>query len=110
MTKLSVFECDLTGERFGARNDVIEIEVKRRWSHNPFGVATYTVHVNPEAVRDVEDYHVRVGELQHIRTVGIEDNEIMGAVTGDDGYRPRDDVVIDHHEEAFQFIEEELVV
>lgn len=110
MTERTVFECNVTGDRFGARNDVTEIQVKRRWSHMPFRVHEHTAHVSDAAL---DEHDVPLGALQNISYVTVEDDELVGAATrssdGEGRYRERDSVVIDHYEPVFQFIEQQVI-
>jgi len=111
MAEITLFECDVTGERFGAKNDVVTIGVKRRWSNDPFSVHEYDVHLSDEAV---EDSDVSISQLQHLEYVCLDGREIVGAATknrdGDPVYRERDDVVMESNEPAFEFLEEEVIV
>jgi hypothetical protein len=111
MGEVTVFECDVTGDRFGAKNHVLEFDIRRHGS-GPFEVRERTVHISVEATLDVVDG----GVPSRIDYVGIEDGEIVGAVIPI-GYgkektatwRERDDVVIDSYEEFFQFVEKEVL-
>lgn len=107
MGELTVYECDLTGRRFGAKNDVLEFEV-RRHRHSPFAISTRTVHVDFEALDGVP--HVPV----HLVFVGVEDGYIVGAAVrrGDGGgvpYHERDSPVISHYEPFFELVEDEIL-
>lgn len=108
MGEVTVFECDVTGERFGARNDVVTIGVKRRWSHNPFRVHEYAVHLSDAAI---EEHDVQIGQLQFLAYVAVEGRDIVGAATGEGSeYLERGNVLIESYEHVFEFLEEEVIV
>ena len=106
----SVFECDVTGERFGAKNDVLEFDV-RRHGYTPFEISQRTVHIAAEALDEVDGM-----VPSRIDYVGVKDGRIVGIVlpsgSGQDKiapWRERDSVVIDHYEEFFRFLEQEAL-
>jgi disulfide oxidoreductase YuzD len=115
MSEHTVFECDVTGERFGARNDVFEVGVKRRWSHNPFNVYEYDIHLSDQALDDAEEQLGRrlSGQVAYLEWVGVVDGQIVGAALqtrdGDPQYRERGDVVIESYESIFNYLEEEAI-
>lgn len=110
MGEVTLYECDVTGERFGARNDVVEFDV-RRHRHSPFATIDRTVHLSMDVLDEI-DGSVPSG----LEYVGVEDRAIVGACMAT-GFRPnqsaqwydRDSVVIDHYEQFFQFVEREVL-
>lgn len=113
MTERTIFECDVTGERFGAKNDVLEIGVKRRPAHSPFDIHEYDLHLSDEALDDAP-YHIT-----GLKYVTVEAGEILGcgvSMKSDSysrdrhvQYYDRDDVVVEHYEDSFAWLEEELL-
>lgn len=111
MGERTVFECDVTGETYGARNDVLDFELRRHVT--PFEIRSRDVCVSEDALDQVEGM-VPTG----VEYVGIDGNEIVGMChtyrTGGGGnvttqWDDRDSVVIEQYEEFFQFIEREVV-
>ena len=117
MGEVTLFECDFTGEKFPARNDVFEIGVKRRWSHEPFRVHEYAIHLSDEAV---EESGVYSGQFHSLQYVAIDGREIVGcglSMKSDSysndrhvEYFERDDVVARSNEEAMAWLESEVIV
>lgn len=116
MGEHTIFECDATGKRFGARNDVFEIGVKRRWEHEPFNVREYNVHLSDDAV---DEAPFSAGQLQMVDYVTVEGTEIVGCGINkrDDRtqdswveYRQRDDVLSKTYEDVFAYLESEVLV
>lgn len=118
MTKREKYECDVTGELFGAKNDVLEFEIRRHRAGSPFNVWKETVHISMEAISE----EVGGSWPRRLKYLGVkrgdDGEEIVGMCSG---YRPRidedvhykyerrDSVVISQHEAFFQFVEEELL-
>lgn len=110
MTEQSVFECDATGEQFGARNDVSEFGIKRQTSkHNPFQIHSHTVHISNDKLSEFSFVPGRV-EYLGVNVTGSVIGVKMQVGTNDAAeWRSREDVVIDQYEEFFQFIEDEVL-
>lgn len=107
MGEQTVFECDVTGERFGARNDVWEVPIRRRWSSSPFEVHEYDVHFCDEALED-SDVPVALVPSQ-VEYVAVEGREVVG-IKPEGEYYPRDGVMADHYEPFFEWLESEVLV
>lgn len=113
MTKLNKFECDATGRTYGAKNDVMELDVRRQKNRSPFEVFTRTVHVGM-SVLDEHDV-MYPGEMEY---VGVEFDDGSEAVVGASmeygsdsvqQYRSREDIGMGHYEKFFTFLEEEVL-
>lgn len=110
MTHQPVFECDATGARFGAKNDVLEFGI-RRHGQSPFEYSEQEAHVSNDRLAEL-DGMVPSG----LEYVGVKDGEIVGVsmIPGTQRKVPewieRDDVRVDHYEQFFQFVEEEVLL
>ena len=109
MGELTIFECDVTGERFGARNDVVEFDVRQHRSASPFEVYTRTIHLSEEALDEFQGMYPRGLEY-----VGVQDGEVAGAklaVGSNDHtqWEPRDSVLLESYEQFFEFLETEVL-
>lgn len=118
MSEITVFECDVTGERFGAKNDVYEYELRRRRTNSPFECYSETVHVSDAAFEDADlKAHYRVPSVVRTEYIGVtkdeEGNErvagIMIEVNGTVHWYERDHTVVDSHVPFFEFLEEEVL-
>lgn len=116
MSEITLFECDVTGERYGAKNDVYEYEIRQHRAQSDFEVITRTIHIGIEAFDDLDITHIpSSGRTEYI---GVKDGEVAG-IAMEFGpsmvqaevvkWKSRDDVVIDHYEPFFQFLEEEVL-
>ena len=119
MTERTKYECDVTGELYGAKNagdGVMEVEIRRQ--RTPFEISKETVHISMDKLTE-EIGHAWPTRMKYIGVKRGEDGEkIVGMCNGfhpsynDDvhyKYEERDSVVIDHYEKFFQYIEEEIL-
>ncbi|RDZ61396.1 hypothetical protein C5B90_19170 [Haloferax sp. Atlit-12N] len=86
---------------------MVELTVRRRSAASPFVVIDYTVHVCKS-----ENHDVRIAALQQFAYVGYDASEgrIVGAaIDGSMAYHERGNVVIDHYEPVFEFLDEEVL-
>lgn len=124
MTEYPVFECNVTGDRFGAKNDVIEFDI-RRHGNNEFDLRSRTVHISLDALEAA----ARDGDVgvipRHVEYVGVKEGQIVGAAlqrqvhssmvfpnpedASKINWHDRDSGKIDHHEAFFEFVEEEVL-
>jgi len=109
MSEHTVFECDLTGERFGAKNFVVEFEARRHRGQSPFEILSQTIHLSDEALGEFDGLYP-----SGLEYVGVQDGEVVGAkliVGSNDGaqWEPRDSVLLDSYEAFFEFLEEEVL-
>lgn len=121
MTKREKYECDVTGELYGAKNagdGVLEFSIRRHRANSPFEITEETVHVSMDKLSE----EVGTSWPKRLRYLGVERGDEGEMVVGMcNGYRPgmgddvhykyegRDSVVIDHYEPFFEFVEEELL-
>lgn len=121
MGEITVFECDVTGDRFGARNDVFEIGVKRRSPRNPFDVTEYDLHISDRGLDEGPDKCARLTTNVEYVAFDAGDREIIGygvSVKSDSystgrhvEYRERGDAVGgDRYEPLFAWLESEVIV
>jgi len=121
MTKREKYECDVTGELYGAKNagdGVIEFEIRRHRGNSPFNVSKETVHISMDKLCE------EIGNTwpQRVKYLGVERGEDGEEVVGMcNGFKPnlekdvhykyeeRESVVIDHYEPFFQFVEDEFL-
>lgn len=120
MTEVTLFECNVTGERYGAKNDVVEFDLIRRRAASPWETYTETVHVSMMAL-DEHDVRYPSG----IQYLGVERDgdggeRVAGMCSTFRGPRPmgsdrveqyheRDSVVISHYESFFELVEAEVL-
>lgn len=113
MSELTKFECDVSGDWFGAKNDVVEFEIRRLVRNSPFEISERKVHVSLDVL---DDYAVT--PPIHLEYVGVKDREVVGASigyrksVGDDlyyEYEERGSVMMEKYEPFFQFVEDEIV-
>lgn len=106
MAELTKFECDVTGNVFGAKNFVYEVPVRRANQTTPFGYSERIIHLCSKAVENIE------GEIP-VRTeyLKVEKGEIQGGLIKehdeDSYYKLRE--YMNEYEEFFQFLEEEVL-
>jgi hypothetical protein len=105
----TVFECDVTGERFGARNYVAEFDIKSHRSTSPFEIITRTIHLSDDAL-DRFDGMTPSG----VEYIGVEDGEVVGAklIVGTNdaaSWEDRDSVLLDSYEGFFEYLESEVL-
>lgn len=121
MTKREKYECDVTGEMYGAKNagdGMMEVEIRRRRANSPFEVSKETVHISMNKLCE------EVGNSwpQRVKYLGVErgeeSEEVVGICSGFKGgmgeelrynYEERDSAIFDHYEPFFKFIEEEIL-
>ena len=111
MSRITLYECDVCGDRFGAKNDVLHFEVRRRRTGRPFEktVSNGTI-CNPDLTDFDGDIPTRIDYL------GVEDGEIVGGVfpvgyDGDDWapYTGRDNSRLAAFDSFFQYVENEVL-
>lgn len=120
MGEVKIFECEVTGDRFGAKNDVIEFDIVRR-RDNGWDTWSRTCHISNEALEENKLYgRFNLGRFTRL-FVEREDGEskIVAAecsrrrTDGSGTYKEftkRDDVLVaDWDERFFQFVEEEVL-
>lgn len=118
MAELTKFECDITGEVYGAKNagdGVLEFEI-RRHRHSEFEVSKRKIHISNDCLEDCLDSHY-VSVPTTIEYIGVEKGEVVGGVfpyrnnnnkmVG--SYRERGDVTITKYEPFFELLEEEVI-
>lgn len=116
MSEWTVFECDVTGERFGAKNDVMEFDVVRRRS-NGWDTHSEVVHISFDEM-DERGVHypgkfkrvfVERGDEGDERIVAAEYRRGMW-IDDVTKFEERDSVLFGDIEESFfQFVEEEVL-
>jgi len=115
MTDQTIFECDVTGNRFGAKNDVFEYEIRRR--STPFEVWSETVHISDEAIDD-SDVGYFVPRCYDVDYIGVVNEQVVGmkyslgsAPTESESpqWLERDTVVIEQYEPFFEFLDTEVL-
>lgn len=112
MSELTKFECDVSGEWFGAKNDVLEFEIRSHIRGSPFEMRERTVHISLE-VFDGYD----IPAPHRLKYVGVKDREIVGAALGYNPhhgdlyyeYEERNNVMTEKYESFFNFVEEEIM-
>ncbi|WP_226041234.1 hypothetical protein [Natrinema sp. DC36] len=113
MTVVNLFECNVSGYRFGAKNDVVEFDIIRQRSGYPFETYNETVHISLD-VLDENGFMYPSG-VEYVAVERDEESEeIVGmkadlGSTGGHEYFERDSVLIDHYESFFRFVEEEML-
>lgn len=111
MSELTKFECDVSGEWFGAKNDVVEFEI-RRYRHSPFEISKRTVHISLDVLSEYA-----VSAPTRLEYVGVEEGEVVGASIGYNPYNgdiyyeyeEREGIMLDQYEPFWQFVEEEIL-
>lgn len=112
MSELTKFECDVSGEYFGAKNDVIEFEVRRHVRNSPFQVSKRKVHISLEVLTDLA-----LNPPHLLKYVGVKDGEVVGASIGHNPthsdlyyeYEERGSFMLEGNEAFFQFVEDEIL-
>lgn len=120
MTKREKYECDVTGEVYGAKNagdGVIEFEV-RRHRNSSFEVSKKTVHISMDKLTE-EVGHSYPTMLKYIGVVSTEDGEkIVGMCSGYRAgidsdvhyeYDERGSYMTSSYEPFLEFVEREIL-
>lgn len=121
MSERTKYECDVTGELYGAKNagdGVMEFEIRRHRANSPFNVSKETVHISMDKLIK------SIGNAwpQRVEYLGVErgenGEEVVGMCSGfrtgiDEDvhyqYNERGDVVMETYEPFFEFVEEEIL-
>lgn len=113
MSEVTLYECDVTGERYGAKNDVYEYEIKKRRANSPFDSYKRTIHLANEAFEPTDlKTHYHVPSPSKVHYIGVNDGEVVGIlidINGSAHWKERDDVVVESHVPFFKFLEEEVL-
>jgi len=112
MSEWTVYECDVTGERFGASNDVLGYELRRQ--HTPFEIRAETIHVSNDAL--AEDGVTRTPITSKVAYIGVErteDGEKVAGLAWDNGvqntWKKRGSTMVETYEPFFQLLDEEVL-
>jgi len=111
MSKITLYECNVCGDRFGAANDVLHFEVRRHRKGRPFENTISNVTIcNPDLAGFDGEIPTRIEYL------GVEDSEIVGGVfpvgyDGDDWapYTGRDNARLSAFDSFFQYVETDVL-
>lgn len=118
MSEHTVFECELTGDRFGALNDVYALPLRHRRTADPVKVTERTVHLSIDAVSEHEVISTASIPSGNLEYIGVIEGEVVGMrlkgpkdQMGHRGSRwhDRDSVVIDHYERFLSWFEKEVL-
>lgn len=112
MSEITKFECDVTGEYYGAKNNVMEFEIRKHDAISPYEIRKETVHIAFHTFQEYDiPYPARIKYLAH------EDGEIVGVKMGfiDSEnelyykYKKREHIMTDRLETFMEFVEEHIL-
>ena len=113
MAEVTLFECDACGDRYGARNDVLDFELRWHPAGRPFEARSRSVVLCDLCLEDETDAPAPA----RIEYVGASEGEIVGAAAGegygDDErapYRVRGNPAIADMEPVFRLVEANVAV
>ena len=111
MSRIALYECDVCGDRFGAKNDVLHFEVRRHRGGSPFEITTETLTI---CYRDLSDFDDDIPT--RIDYVAVDRGEILGGVFpvgyGDEKrapYTERDNSRLAAFDSFFEYVENEVL-
>ena len=122
MGEITKFECDITGELYGALNaddGCYEYELRRYSSHSPFKTIERKVHFSQNALQeeisnrvDFSNAFAAIPNDMGVEYIGVEGGKVSGMMIeiGDCiQWEKRNGVILDSYEPFFQFLEEEII-
>lgn len=113
MGEITIYECDVTGERYGSLNagkGVLDFEIRRKHK-SPFEVNKRDVYISIRKIESAVGYQWP----SRIEYIAVEEGEIVGISMGygsdSDVYQyiERDSVLVDQYGPFFKFVENEVL-
>jgi len=132
MSEWTVYECDVTGERYGASNDVLGYELRRLrlrtakplprrlrvakspTQHTPFEIRSEIIHVSNDALAENGVASPPItSKIAYIGVERTEDGEKVAGLAWDNGvqnsWRERGSTMVETYEPFFQLLDEEVL-
>lgn len=105
MTEITLFECDVTGERLGVKNDVLEYEIRKAYNHKPFDPSIWVIHID----LDYEGIPYPNPSCFDTRYIGVSSEGKIQGIFMDGKWYDRGSKITKQYEEFYQFLEDEVL-